>query len=108
MFTKELAKRLRGTRVTANAVHPGIVRTPMMLSAPDAFKIMSYLSLPFSISPSKGARTIVYLATSDAVATTSGEYFIRCKPRRTTNAFDTEENRALLWDSSIAHAGHRI
>ena len=102
MFTKELAKRLEGTRVTANAVHPGIVRTPMMLQAPGAFRILSYLSLPFSISPEEGARTSLYLATSPEVANVTGLYFTNSKVTATKNAFDTEENRALLWDLSLA------
>ena len=101
MFTKELAKRLAGTRVTANAVHPGIVRTPMMMHAPGAFRIASYLSLPFSISPEKGARTSVYLATSPDVRRDSGHYFTNSKKTPTKNKFDTEENRALLWELSL-------
>ena len=55
MFTEELAWRHKGTSVTANAVHPGIVRTRMMLQAPGALRLVSYLSLPFSISPFNGA-----------------------------------------------------
>jgi NAD(P)-dependent dehydrogenase (short-subunit alcohol dehydrogenase family) len=101
MFTEELAKRLAGTRVTANAAHPGIVRTNMMLHAPGAFRIVSYMSLPFSVSPEKGARTSVHLATSREVSGVSGHYFANSKEAATKNAFDTEENRALLWDASV-------
>jgi retinol dehydrogenase-12 len=101
MFTEELARRLQGTSVTANAVHPGIVRTPMMLRAPGAFRVISYLSLPFSISPEAGARTSVYLATSPEVSKVSGRYFTRSKEAPTHNRFDTPANRALLWDSSV-------
>lgn len=97
MFTKELALKLSSTRVTANAVHPGIVRTPMMLKAPGAFRVMSYLSLPFSISPARGAQTSVLLATSPDVAGISGEYFTSSARTATKSAFDTEKNRALLW-----------
>ena len=46
MFTEELARRLKGTAVTANAVHPGIVRTRMMLQAPGVLRLVSYVSLP--------------------------------------------------------------
>ncbi len=101
MFTKELAKRLSGTRVTANAVHPGIVRTPMMLHAPGAFRLASLLSMPFSISPEKGAETSVYLATSPELRATTGQYFASSRPATAKNRFDTEENRALLWDLSL-------
>jgi NAD(P)-dependent dehydrogenase (short-subunit alcohol dehydrogenase family) len=101
MFTRELARRLAGTKVTANAVHPGIVRTPMMLSAPGAFRVISLLSLPFSISPEKGARTSVYLATAPELASVTGQYFAGAKPSGAVNRFDTEENRALLWNKSL-------
>jgi NAD(P)-dependent dehydrogenase (short-subunit alcohol dehydrogenase family) len=101
MFTEELAHRLRATKLTANAVHPGIVRTQMMLNAPGAFRIVSYLTLPFSISPEKGATTTVRLASSPELAAVSGHYFTNSKRTETKNAFDTPENRALLWDLSV-------
>jgi NAD(P)-dependent dehydrogenase (short-subunit alcohol dehydrogenase family) len=105
MFTEELARRLTATSVTANAVHPGIVRTRMMLQAPGALRLMSYLSLPFSISPLQGARTTVYLASSPEVKGISGQYFAKSKRRAVKNKFDTPENRALLWDLSLNAAG---
>jgi NAD(P)-dependent dehydrogenase (short-subunit alcohol dehydrogenase family) len=101
MFTRELGRRLAGTRVTANAVHPGIVRTRMMLRAPGAFRLMSYLSLPFSISPARGARTPVYLASSPELAGVSGHYFTRAGRTDARNVFDTARNRALLWELSL-------
>ena len=101
MFTEELARRLMATSVTANAVHPGIVRTRMMLQAPGALRLVSYLSLPFSISPVTGARTSVYLASSPEVKGISGQYFAKSKTAPVTNKFDTVENRALLWDLSL-------
>jgi NAD(P)-dependent dehydrogenase (short-subunit alcohol dehydrogenase family) len=101
MFTEELARRLKATSVTANAVHPGIVRTRMMLQAPGALRLVSYLSLPLSISPSAGARTSVYLASSPEVKGISGQYFTKSKRAVVKNKFDTAENRALLWDLSL-------
>jgi retinol dehydrogenase 12 len=100
MFTEELARRLKDTSVTANAVHPGIVRTRMMLQAPGALRLVSYLSLPFSISPFEGARTSVYLASSPDVEGISGQYFAKSKRVAVKNKFDTAENRKLLWDLS--------
>lgn len=104
MFTEELATRLRGTTVTANAVHPGIVRTRMMLQAPGALRVLSYLSLPFSISPENAARTSVYLASSPDVKGISGQYFTSSKRRDVKHKFDTAENRALLWELSLKSA----
>jgi retinol dehydrogenase-12 len=104
LFTVELARRLSDTRITANALHPGIVRTRMMLRAPGAFRVMAYLSLPFSISPQQGAETTVYLAASPEVSTLSGEYFVKCEPVATKSKFNTEEIRTLLWRLSAAGA----
>ena len=101
MFTEELARRLKSTSVTANAVHPGIVRTRMMLQAPGALRLVSYLSLPFSVSPFQGARTSVYLASSPDVQGISGQYFTNSKSAPVNNKFDTAENRALLWNVSV-------
>ena len=100
MFTRELARRMRGAAITANAVHPGIVRTQMMLSAPGVLRVVSYLSLPFSVSPERGARTSLHLASSPELRGVSGEYFASGKPTIAHNRYDTEENRALLWQLS--------
>ena len=107
MFTEELARRVKATSVTANAVHPGIVRTRMMLQAPGALRLVSYLSLPFSISPSKGAQTSVYLASSPEVKGISGKYFAKSRIAAVKNKFDTAENRTLLWDLTVKAAEGR-
>jgi NAD(P)-dependent dehydrogenase (short-subunit alcohol dehydrogenase family) len=101
MFTEELTRRLKGTSITANAVHPGIVRTRMMLQAPGVLRLVSYLSLPLSTSPFEGARTLVYLASSPEVKGISGQYFTKSKRAAVKNKFDTADNRALLWDLSL-------
>jgi NAD(P)-dependent dehydrogenase (short-subunit alcohol dehydrogenase family) len=101
LFTIELARRLAGTKTTANAVHPGIVRTKMMLRAPGIFKVISYLALPFSVSPQKGAATSVYLASSPEVKQVSGRYFVDSKPTAFRTKFNTDEVRELLWNISI-------
>jgi len=101
MFTEELARRLKGTSVTANAVHPGIVRTRLMLQAPGVLRLVSYLSLPFSISPVEGARTSIFVATSPELTGISGQYFTKSKMRPVKSKFDTSENRMLLWDLSL-------
>jgi len=100
LFSVELAERLKQTTITVNAVHPGIARTQMMLRAPGRFKVVSYLALPFSISPERGAATSVYLASSPEIATVSGRYFTSCKPAPIKTKFDTETVRRLLWKNS--------
>jgi NAD(P)-dependent dehydrogenase (short-subunit alcohol dehydrogenase family) len=107
MFTEELARRLSATAVTANAVHPGIVRTRMMLQARGVLRLVSYLSLPFSISPFEGARTSVFLASSPEVSGISGKYFTGSKRAAVKNKFDTADNWALLWDLSAKSVAER-
>lgn len=112
LFTIELAKRLERTRITANAVHPGIARTPMMLRAPGALRLMSYLALPFSVSPERGAATSVYLASSPDVELVSGKYFTNPKPATFKTKFNTDRLRKLLWEISeqslrLAAGGHQ-
>ena len=83
LFTNELARRLEGTRVTANSLHPGTVRTGYGADG-DARGFLSFglkVSGPFFLSPAKGARTFVYLASSPEVDGISGQYFVKCKPR---------------------------
>jgi NAD(P)-dependent dehydrogenase (short-subunit alcohol dehydrogenase family) len=101
LFTIELAHRLGPSRVTANAVHPGIVRTPMMRGAEGVFRAISYAALPFSLSPDKGSATSVFLASSPDSAQVSGEYFTRARGRKVKTAYNTEDNRNTLWNLSM-------
>jgi NAD(P)-dependent dehydrogenase (short-subunit alcohol dehydrogenase family) len=102
MSSIEFAQRLHDTNVTVNAVHPGIVRTQMMLGAPGLFRALSYLALPFALSPQEGAATSVYLATSPAADGVSGKYFRSGKAVAVRNPFNTPQNRVLLWTISIS------
>jgi NAD(P)-dependent dehydrogenase (short-subunit alcohol dehydrogenase family) len=77
LFTVELARRLEGTGVTVNAMHPGVVKTGLLADLP---KPLGWLFGLFARSPEKGARTAVHLATSPALATTSGKLFADDKP----------------------------
>ncbi|OBF60216.1 hypothetical protein A5787_19565 [Mycobacterium sp. 852002-50816_SCH5313054-b] len=101
LFTIELAQRLAPTRVTANAVHPGIVRTPMMRGAEGIFRAISYAALPFSRSAEKGAATSVFLAGSPDAVQVSGQYFTNARPKKVKTAHNTPENRDLLWNLSM-------
>jgi NAD(P)-dependent dehydrogenase (short-subunit alcohol dehydrogenase family) len=103
MFTLELAERLRGARVVANAVHPGVVRTQMLANATGVFKIISYFATPFAVSPQQGASTSVYLASSPQADGVSGHYFVKSRAANVKSRFNTAENRKLLWDLSVQH-----
>lgn len=72
LFTMELAKRLEGTGVTVNAMHPGVVKTELLADLPGP---MTFLFGLFARSPEKGASTAVYLASSPDVEGVSGRLF---------------------------------
>jgi hypothetical protein len=83
--------------VTANAVHPGGVRS--QLGAQNTWWAGRALVLvkPFLRTAERGAETSVYLAASDEVATTSGEYFYDCKPKKTKPSARDREQARRLW-----------
>ncbi|MCY1044631.1 SDR family oxidoreductase [Corallococcus sp. bb12-1] len=100
LFTKGLAKRLAGTQVTANALHPGAVRTGFGHNSQGIFRYLVKLGAPFMISPEKGARTSVYLAASPEVAGVSGEYFNKCRKVKPSSAARDEALAERLWQVS--------
>jgi NAD(P)-dependent dehydrogenase (short-subunit alcohol dehydrogenase family) len=107
LFTRELAKRLSGTGVTANCLHPGFVGTRFgQNNANNIFmKGLARLIMSFGLKPEDGAKTIVYLAASDDVAGTTGEYFYNCKIEKTTDAAKSDADAKRLWDVSAKIAG---
>src|SRR5207244_3699817 len=74
LFTRELARRLAGTRVTANCLHPGFVNTRIGDQGTGPISYMFRLAKKFALSPEKGAETIVFLASAKEVAGVAGEY----------------------------------
>jgi NAD(P)-dependent dehydrogenase (short-subunit alcohol dehydrogenase family) len=101
LFSVELARRLKDTPITVNAVHPGVVRTQMLATAEGVFKLIALLATPFAASPDKGAETSIHLASSPEVATTSGRYFVKARPRPVKSRFNTDAAREALWRSSL-------
>jgi retinol dehydrogenase-14 len=101
LFTYELARRLNGTGVTVNCVHPGGVRSRFgRQGSPLVRWGYNVLLQPFLLSPKQGAKTIVYLASSPEVADTTGEYFIRQRERRSSSASYDETVARRLWEVS--------
>ena len=79
LFTAELARRLAGTGVTANCLHPGFVRTDLGREVTGAPGAAVRLVLRFRPGPAAGARTPVYLASSPEVADVTGGYFVKSR-----------------------------
>jgi NAD(P)-dependent dehydrogenase (short-subunit alcohol dehydrogenase family) len=106
LFTRELAKRLEGTGVTVNALHPGVVGSGFgQGEGTKWFKWGVKLVKPFMITPEKGARTSVYLASAPEVAGQTGGYYDRCKPKETTRQAKNMELAHQLWDISSKLVG---
>ena len=100
LFTKELARRLKGTGVTANALHPGTVATGLFGSFLGLPRWLQFLSDWIGKSPEKGAETSIYLATSPDVKETTGEYFKNRRPTRCNPIADDQEIAKRLWSLS--------
>jgi NAD(P)-dependent dehydrogenase (short-subunit alcohol dehydrogenase family) len=105
LFTRELARRLKGTGVTANALHPGVVATRFGDESGGIVGSLLGLVKHFAISPEKGAETIVYLASSPDVAGVSGEYFYKRKPAVPSRAARDDRLAAELWQKSVELTG---
>jgi NAD(P)-dependent dehydrogenase (short-subunit alcohol dehydrogenase family) len=101
LFTYELARRMEGTGVTVNAVHPGFVRTH--LGRDNGWLIHKIIRLIMrwkGISPEEGAKTLIYLATSPEVEKITGKYFYRMKPMQTSLQSYDLEMALRLWKIS--------
>jgi NAD(P)-dependent dehydrogenase (short-subunit alcohol dehydrogenase family) len=75
LLTEEFARRIEGTGVTANCIHPGAVRTALQRKLPWYYRVLVYPMLPFFQSPARGARGPLYLATASELSAVSGRYF---------------------------------
>ncbi|HME93651.1 MAG TPA: SDR family oxidoreductase [Methylomirabilota bacterium] len=100
LFTYELARRLDGTGVTANCLHPGLVGTAFASRGPSLIRILSRLARPLLRSPASGAATSVYLASAPEVATVTGQYFAGRRARRSSPASYDRALAARLWGVS--------
>lgn len=100
MFTYELARRLAGSGITANTLHPGFVRTGFNRNNGALMSLAMTIASPFAISEERGAQTSIYLASSPEVASANGEYFVKCKPARSSEVSYDEAAQQRLWQIS--------
>ena len=106
LSTYALARRLAGTGVTVNALHPGITATQIIGEvAPPLFRPFTGLMKRFLLTPEQGAATAIYLATSPAVAGVSGKYFIREKETPSVPISYNEALQERIWTISSALVG---
>lgn len=105
LFTYELARRLDGTGVTANAVHPGWVATNIGKNNGVLFRIAISLIQKAAISREEGARTLVYLSSSPEVEGVTGKYFYKKKAIHSDPATYDEQSARRLWQISAEMTG---
>jgi NAD(P)-dependent dehydrogenase (short-subunit alcohol dehydrogenase family) len=105
LFTRELARRLGGTAVTANCMHPGLVRTRLSRDLRPVLRLGLALGRPFFASPKRGADTIVYLASSPGVAGRTGGYYARRQLREPSAAARDDAAARKLWEISEKMTG---
>ena len=100
MFTRELARKLDGTGITVNCLHPGVVATHIFAGLGILGALFGVLSKPFLLNPVQGARTTVHLASAESVAETSGLFFNRSEPAETSRLARDDTLARRLWQIS--------
>ncbi|MEO1023275.1 MAG: SDR family oxidoreductase [Bacteroidota bacterium] len=105
LFTKELARRISHTHITANCLHPGVVRSNFASDGNHLLRWLFAIGKPFMISPASGAKTSIYLATSDEVDEVNGAYFKNAKPAVPRALALDSEAAEELWDISSRLCG---
>jgi len=105
LFTRALSQRLAGTGITTNSLHPGVVNTRFADGSGGFLERILRIVKVFAISPEKGAETIVYLASSDEVAKTTGLYFYKCKAVEPSKIAQDDAAAERLWNETekLAH-----
>jgi retinol dehydrogenase-12 len=112
LFAFELSRRLQGSRVTSNALHPGAIASGFAMQGAGWYGVLTRIARPFLIGEEKGARTQIWAASDPALETVTGKYFVRQReksPRRA--ALDPvaarrlwEESERLATNSSVRQA----
>lgn len=107
LFTYALAEKLKGTGVTVNCLHPGVVNTgfAFITDIPFIKPILEAIVRPFFLTPEKGAETQIYLATSDEVKDVTGKYFDKKRAIPSSSNSHSKEAQKKLWELSEKLSG---
>ncbi|CAB3363556.1 Hypothetical predicted protein [Cloeon dipterum] len=102
LFANELARKLEGTGVTSNSLHPGAVKTEIARRLPFLiYKLLGYGTAFFFKNAYEGAQTSIHLAVSDEVQGVTGRYFVDCKESEMSEDAKNQELAKKLWDECV-------
>lgn len=101
LFTRELARRLEGTGVTANSVHPGVVHTNLGGNSKGAIRwVFDHVGPLFFLTPEQGARTSLHVACAPELSDVSGRYFASSRVAKESRRARNDEDARRLWELS--------
>lgn len=101
LFTYELARRLRGTGVTSNCLHPGVIATKLLADYMNIPLVGGAIARTFGADAEAGSATILYLAASPEVQGVTGRYFVERRETRSSPASYDEALQHRLWEESV-------
>lgn len=105
LFTYELARRLTGTNLTVNVLHPGLVETELYRDFGIFTPVIKLIAKLFGKSETEGAQTPIYLASAPEVANTTGKYFIDGETRKSSPISYDQSQAQRLWEVSEEMTG---
>ena len=100
LFSAELARRLKGTQITSNCLHPGVVGTGFAQDEPGLLNSLMKVGKRFLLSPEDGAKTTLHVSLSPELSGVSGAYFSDCAAKRPSKRGRNMEDAAQLWSLS--------
>lgn len=107
LFTFELARRLKGTGITVNALHPGSIDTGIFRNYSFPLNIVARILQIFLKTLSEGIQTTLYVSLSKSLENVSGEYFRNCRPAKAHKDAYNEEWQKIMWEESKRIVGVR-
>ena len=105
LFANELARREAPHGITANSLHPGVVKTQLAREFPELLRTVAGMVM---LTPEKGAQTSIYLASSAELNNVTGKYFDKCKAKAPSKAALQVADGQRLWDWSVAEIATKL